>query len=160
MAICEILRSNSRTKEYVQEGEREGKSLQDAMEAGSLEGMQTFDQELERLIGEGAIDREIGLSFATNRTNLQLRLDTLGDGAATGESIRLAPTEADLRRTGSFKAASPRAARGGASPDLEDFDREVGPCRHSAPSARPASRSTTRRSRTSPSRSAARSARR
>ena len=59
IAICEILRSNSRTKEYVQEGEREGKSLQDAMEAGGLDGMQTFDQELERLIHAGAIDREL-----------------------------------------------------------------------------------------------------
>lgn len=121
VAICEILRSNSRTKEYVQEGEREGKSLQDAMEAGSLEGMQTFDQELERLIVEGTIDHEIGLSFATNRTNLQLRLDTMGDGASKAEPIRLAPTEADLRRTGALKAGSPRPARGGAASDLEDF---------------------------------------
>ena len=38
MAICEILRSNSRTKEYVQEGEREGKSLLDAMEDGGARG--------------------------------------------------------------------------------------------------------------------------
>ena len=53
MAICEILRSNSRTKEYVQEGEREGKSLIDAMADGALEGMQTFDGELERLINAG-----------------------------------------------------------------------------------------------------------
>ena len=53
IAICEILRSNSRTKEYVQEGEREGKSLQDAMESGGLDGMQTFDQELEKLIHVG-----------------------------------------------------------------------------------------------------------
>ena len=53
MAICEILRSNSRTKEYVQEGEREGKSLADAMADGALDGMQTFDGELERLIGVG-----------------------------------------------------------------------------------------------------------
>ncbi len=44
IAICEILRANSRTREYVQEGEREGKSLQDAMEAGGLDGMQTFDR--------------------------------------------------------------------------------------------------------------------
>src|SRR6185295_16251996 len=91
IAICEILRSNSRTKEYVQEGEREGKSLQDAMEAGGLDGMQTFDQELERLIHEGTVDRELALSFATNRTNLQLRLDTQGDAAMKAESIPLKP---------------------------------------------------------------------
>ena len=38
------------------------------MEDGVLEGMQSFDQELERLINEGVIDREVGLSYATNRT--------------------------------------------------------------------------------------------
>jgi len=78
VAVCEILRSNSRTREYVQEGEREGKSLTDAMEDGSIEGMQTFDRELERLILSGVLDRELALSYATNRTNLQLRLDTQG----------------------------------------------------------------------------------
>jgi twitching motility protein PilT len=78
MALCEILRSNSRTREYVQEGEREGRSLVDAMADGALEGMQTFDSELEKWINAGQIDRELGLSYATNRTNLQLRLDTQG----------------------------------------------------------------------------------
>ncbi len=84
MAICEILRSNSRTKEYVQEGEREGKSLADAMADGALDGMQTFDGELERLIGEGKLDRETALSYATNRTNLQLRLETQGSDVGKG----------------------------------------------------------------------------
>jgi twitching motility protein PilT len=86
MAICEVLRANSRTREYVQEGEREGKSLQDAMEDGALDGMQTFDGELERLIGAGVLDKELALSYATNRTNLQLRLETQGsDSTKSGE---------------------------------------------------------------------------
>jgi twitching motility protein PilT len=102
IALCEILRSTSRTREYVQEGEREGKSLVDAMADGALEGMQTFDTELERLIGDGLIDREVGLSYSTNRTNLQLRLDTQGgheagtrprpkDAAAPAPTRRPAP---------------------------------------------------------------------
>jgi len=85
MAICEILRANSRTKEYVQEGEREGKSLEDAMADGALDGMQTFDGELERLINTGLLDKETGLSYATNRTNLQLRLETQGSDSGKGE---------------------------------------------------------------------------
>jgi twitching motility protein PilT len=92
MAVCEILRASSRTREYVQEGEREGKSLQDAMEAGGIDGMQTFDSELERLIGEGVIDREVALSYATNRTNLQLKLDSQGS-SASHEAIPLAPSD-------------------------------------------------------------------
>jgi len=85
IAVCEILRATSRTREYIQEGEREGKSLTDAMNDGVLEGMQSFDYELERLITTGVIDREIGLSYATNRTNLQLRLETQS-GADTPKS--------------------------------------------------------------------------
>ena len=84
MAICEILRSNSRTKEYIQEGEREGKSLADAMADGALDGMQTFDGELEKLIAAGTLDKETALSYATNRTNLQLRLETQGSDTGKG----------------------------------------------------------------------------
>jgi twitching motility protein PilT len=103
IAICEVLRSNSRTKEYIQEGEREGKSLTDAMNDGVLEGMQSFDYELERLINTGELDRELALSYATNRTNLQLRLDTQGSddtptvpfkGKEPGPASRKAPAPA------------------------------------------------------------------
>jgi twitching motility protein PilT len=90
MALCEVLRSTSRTKEYIQEGEREGKSLTDAMNDGILEGMQTFDYELERLINAGVLDREVGLSYATNRTNLQLRLETQSGHDAGPQTIPVA----------------------------------------------------------------------
>ena len=122
-AVCEILRSNSRTKEYVQEGEREGKSLQDAMEAGSLEGMQTFDGELEKLINAGELDREVALSYATNRTNLQLKLDTQSGKASETESIPLAPSDSMMMpKTGSHRAAGRpgrRKAPGGS--DMDDL---------------------------------------
>ncbi len=94
IAVCEVLRSNSRTREYVQEGEREGKSLLDAMQDGALEGMQTFDGELERLIGTGLIEREVGLSYASNRTNLQLALDTQSAGEVPVQPAAPAPKAA------------------------------------------------------------------
>src|SRR5215210_4141231 len=43
VAAMEILKATSRTREYIERGETEGKSLQDAMEQGEVEGMQTFD---------------------------------------------------------------------------------------------------------------------
>jgi twitching motility protein PilT len=106
-AICEILRSTSRTKEYVQEGEREGKSLLDAMSDGALEGMQTFDGELEKLINAGLIDKEVGLSYATNRTNLLLRLET--QGGAASESVTTSGKFAAMR-TGTGPKAAPKSA--------------------------------------------------
>jgi twitching motility protein PilT len=112
IALCEVLRSTSRTKEYVQEGERDGKSLIDAMEDGQLEGMQTFDGELERLINEGALDKETALSYSTNRTNLQLRLDTQGAGVSSAPSIALkepAPAAPSRRPTAPPPAATSRS---------------------------------------------------
>jgi twitching motility protein PilT len=112
MAVCEILRANSRTKEYIAEGEREGKSLLDAIEDGGLDGMQSFDQELERLINEGVIERELGLSYSTNRTNLALRLDTQGKDA-----------EARSQRTQSLGVAGGNGPTGrGPSAPSSDFD--------------------------------------
>jgi Tfp pilus assembly ATPase PilU len=110
LAVCEILRSNSRTREYIQEGEREGKSLNDAIEDGVLEGMQSFDGELYRLILAGTVDREVALSYATNRTNLQLRLDTQA-GAEKVEPVKSG--------TGSFRAAGPAGGRRAAGPKPE-----------------------------------------
>jgi twitching motility protein PilT len=100
MAVCEILKSTSRTREYVQEGEREGKSLIDAMRDGFTEGMQSFDTVLEQLILDGTIDRETALSYATNRTNLQLRLDTQGGDDSSSHVPAAAPVGSAPRSSG------------------------------------------------------------
>jgi twitching motility protein PilT len=116
-AICEILRSTSRTKEYVQEGEREGKSLIDAMADGALEGMQTFDGELEKLISAGLIDKEVGLSYASNRTNLQLRLET----QSGGEIQSVTPSgKFKVLRDGAKAAAAP-APRPEPASEMDDL---------------------------------------
>jgi len=39
------------------------------------------------------VDREVGLSYATNRTNLQLRLDTQGAGATEKMAAIKAPAK-------------------------------------------------------------------
>jgi twitching motility protein PilT len=82
LAVCEILRGTSRTRDYIREGEKEGKSLIDAMEDGALEGMQTFDSELKRLIEAGILDLDTALSYATNAPNLKLKLSMEAAGNA------------------------------------------------------------------------------
>ena len=74
VAAIEILKSTLRTREYVEKGEAEGKTLLDAMRVGGTEGMQHFDGEIERLIREGVIDLDTGLAYATNPGNLRLEL--------------------------------------------------------------------------------------
>src|SRR5271163_1514807 len=58
VAAIEILKSTLRTREYVEKGEGDGKSLLDAMRVGGTEGMQYFDGEIEKLIRAGVIDFE------------------------------------------------------------------------------------------------------
>src|SRR5205807_543993 len=55
VAAIEILKSTLRTREYVEKGEGEGKTLLDAMRVGGTEGMQHFDGEIERFIREGVV---------------------------------------------------------------------------------------------------------
>ncbi|MGD0964585.1 MAG: PilT/PilU family type 4a pilus ATPase [Candidatus Acidiferrales bacterium] len=77
VAIFEILKSTLRTREYLQKGDGEGKSLLDAMRDGENEGMQYFDGEIEKLIRSGAIDMDTGLAASTNPGNLRLLLADL-----------------------------------------------------------------------------------
>ena len=74
VAALEILKSTERTREYVLEGEREGRSLVDAIADGDAEGMQTFDQVLERFVRERLISYEDAMRYCTNETNLRLTL--------------------------------------------------------------------------------------
>jgi twitching motility protein PilT len=74
LAVLEILKSTMRTREYVEKGESEGKSLLDAMRDGSQEGMQHFDAEIEKLIRAGTIELDLGLTYASNPGNLRLEL--------------------------------------------------------------------------------------
>ena len=77
IAAIEILASNSRTREYIEKGEKDGRSITDAMNDGELEGMQTFDAVLEKFIREGLVKKEIALGYATNANNLMLALSDL-----------------------------------------------------------------------------------
>src|ERR1700686_2438400 len=70
IAIVEILKANSRTRDCVEQGERPGRTLLDAIKASESEGMQHFDGEIAKLVRSGLIDLETGLSFASNATVL------------------------------------------------------------------------------------------
>ena len=74
VAAVEILRSSPRTREYIEMGEVEGKSLLDAMRDGKLDGMQDFDTVIKGLIESKVVSLEDGLAFATNQNNLLLSL--------------------------------------------------------------------------------------
>ena len=68
--VVEILKSNTRTRDCVEQGERPGRTLLDVIKASENEGMQHFDGEIAKLVRSGLVDLETGLCFASNATVL------------------------------------------------------------------------------------------
>jgi len=89
-AVLEILKSTMRTREYIEKGDNEGRSLLDAMRDGTLDGMQHFDGEIEKLIRSGVITTKTGMLYATNPDNLRLQISDM---------IRLEAPQGDLEIT-------------------------------------------------------------
>ena len=87
IAALEIMRTNQRTREYMEKGERDGKTLVDAIRDGELDGMQCFDDQLERYVRQDLISLETALGYATNQGNLRLTLSDVAEEAANQESI-------------------------------------------------------------------------
>lgn len=93
VAAIEILKATLRTKDYIEKGESEGKSLMDAMEQGDQDGMQTFDGVIENLIRNGEVTMEAALPYASNQNNLLLRLGDLGGKGAMPVEPKPKPKE-------------------------------------------------------------------
>src|SRR3954453_14839320 len=77
VAAVEIMKTSPRTREYIEQGEAQGKSLLDAMRDGKFDGMQDFDTVIKDMIERKIVTMEDGLAFATNQNNLILALKGL-----------------------------------------------------------------------------------
>lgn len=94
IAAVEILKSNPRTREYIEKGESEGKTLLDAIRDGEIDGMQDFDGVIRKMVEDKLITLEDGLSFATNQNNLLLQLKGLSsteDFLSNGKPAAVSP---------------------------------------------------------------------
>jgi twitching motility protein PilT len=96
IAAIEILKATMRTREYVEKGESEGKSLIDAMEQGDQDGMQTFDSVIERFIRDGVVSIQAALPYATNQNNLLLKISDLAGAPPPMESEKPARDETSM----------------------------------------------------------------
>jgi twitching motility protein PilU len=68
----EVLLNTKLVSELIEKGEFT--SIKEAMEKSLAEGSQTFEEDLARMIGDGLITRDEGLSHADSPTNLMWRL--------------------------------------------------------------------------------------
>jgi twitching motility protein PilT len=98
IAAIEILKSTLRTRDYVEKGEGEGKTLLDAMRDGDTDGMQHFDGELEKLLRAGTIDFDTAMAYSTNPGNLRLELADLLDDSGKAKDRDRAPAEVEIER--------------------------------------------------------------
>jgi len=87
IAALEILKATLRTREYVEQGETNGKTLLDAMKAGTEDGMQHFDGEIERMLREGLITIDTAMSYCTNANNLRLEVSDLIEERRQSEKV-------------------------------------------------------------------------
>jgi twitching motility protein PilT len=96
IAAIEILKSTLRTRDYVEKGEGEGKTLLDAMRDGDTDGMQHFDGELEKLLRAGTIDFDTALAYSTNAGNFRLEVADFIEGENTQKKEQA--TEVEIER--------------------------------------------------------------
>ena len=96
IAAIEVLKSTLRTRDYVEKGESDGKTLLDAMRDGDTEGMQHFDGEIEKFVRAGVIDLETGLGYATNPGNLRLELADFAENKAADAEVE--PAAVGIKR--------------------------------------------------------------
>jgi twitching motility protein PilT len=89
VAAVEILKATMRTRDYVEKGEGEGKTLLDAMRDGDTEGMQHFDGVIEKLIRSGIVDFELGMQFSTNPGNMRLEMSDYLENPNVGAKPRV-----------------------------------------------------------------------
>ena len=87
IAVVEILKSTLRTRDYMERGEGEGKSLLDAMRDGEMDGMLHFDGEIEKLVRAGVISTYTGLLYATNPDNLRVQISDVPDEDVADDSL-------------------------------------------------------------------------
>ena len=75
VAAFEIMNNNSRVKDVIINGESEGRTFYEIIEAGSAYDMQTFDQHIVRLFEEDVITEETALAYASNRAKVRQGID-------------------------------------------------------------------------------------
>jgi twitching motility protein PilT len=98
IAAIEILKSTLRTRDYVEKGEGEGKTLLDAMRDGDTDGMQHFDGELEKLLRGGIIDFDTALAYSTNAGNFRLEVADFVEGGGNAKESDHASAEVEVER--------------------------------------------------------------
>jgi twitching motility protein PilT len=75
VAALEIMGTNLRVKDSVLNGESEGKTFYEIIEAAEPFGMQTFDQSILKLFQDGVIDEDMALAYTSRKSVARRGID-------------------------------------------------------------------------------------
>ena len=96
-ALLEIMGSNLRTKESVQQGESEGKTFYEIIEASYTFGWRTFDHAALEAFDQGLITEESALLYCTKRGFVTRGIDNIkkkrGEDTTDGSNLRMKTIE-------------------------------------------------------------------
>ncbi|MFZ5998340.1 MAG: type IV pilus twitching motility protein PilT [Nitrospirota bacterium] len=96
IVVVEIMKTNLRVKESILNGETEGKTFYEIIEAGEAFGMQTFDKAIIKLYQEGLITEETALAYASKKPIVGRGIDMFksakGEKTTTIEGLRMDKT--------------------------------------------------------------------
>jgi twitching motility protein PilT len=110
-ALLEIMGSSLRTKETVVQGETEGKSFYEIMEASETFGWQTFDRAVVDAFDKGQITEESALQYCTKRGVVTRMLDNLkkmrGEAMSDFSDLRMRNTVDQPVANGGSASAPP-----------------------------------------------------
>jgi twitching motility protein PilT len=76
-AALEVMGTNIRVKESVLNGESEGKTFYEIIEAAEPFGMQTFDQSIMKLFQDGVITEDTALAYASRKSVMRRGIDDI-----------------------------------------------------------------------------------
>jgi twitching motility protein PilT len=87
VAAFEILGTNVRVKDSVLNGESEGKTFYEIMQAGKPFGMTTFDDYIAELYGQGLVHEETAMAYSSHKAVMGRSIDALKSsrGEATSD---------------------------------------------------------------------------
>lgn len=57
--MAEVLQVNTRARDYIIEGDQSAENLEETMRDGEMDGMQTYEMDLKRLLAAGLINEQI-----------------------------------------------------------------------------------------------------
>ncbi len=103
--LIEVMGANLRTKESIMQGESEGKSFYEIIEASTTFGWRTFDASCLEAYRRGIITEETAVMFASKRGHVTRGIDQVKKGRGENTSSII-----DLRMTPSMEKKGPPAA--------------------------------------------------